>query len=329
MPVGIYLSGRFSISAKKEAEWLKRTGCKHRCFSFATVDPKGVTYSKEVAAALAMAEKKKINIMFDSGAHSLHVLTRSSKTRGKKAAVKQSFDIDKLQRQMYKRYVHFCSMHKDRWSFFVTLDFKRDQKIIYKMQKQFLKDGLKPMPVVHGESDINYWIKKHADMGHKYIALGGASFHKGSIDFYFDKAFELAEKLGLEYHGLAFTSLKYIVGWPWKSVDSSTWSRCAAFGQLVFPDFKNLRFYNVHVSEKQCDVKTSYNTMSKYNKDKLTRYLKDHGFDIKAMRDGSKGEEERHNWNGWMYSNLIQLMKEHGTDWNTLADRFVKWEPLI
>lgn len=329
MATAIYLSGRFSIDAKKEAAWLKVTKCKYRCFSFATVDPEGVTYSAPVAEALAVAEKKKVHIMFDSGAHSIHVLNRATKSRGKKAVVKQSLDLDQLQRQMYKRYITYCHANKSKWEFFVTLDFLRDQNVIYKMQKQFLKDGLKPMPVVHGESNIDYWIKKHADMGHRYIALGGASFHRGSINFYFDTAFNIAEKLGLEYHGLAFTSLKYITQWPWKSVDSSTWSRCAAFGQLVLPDFKSLRFYNIHVSEKGCDVKSSYNKMSKYHRDRLTSMLKDHGFDIKAMRDGSKGEKERHDWNGYMYSNLTTLMKEAGTDWGKMLSRKVEWESLI
>lgn len=329
MSVNIYLSGRFSINAKKEKEWLKKTGCKYRCFSYAVVDPLGINYSKDVAKALEICEKEKVAIMMDSGAHSIHVLTRSTKNRGTKASAKQTVDISKLQKEMYKRYIEYCHANKQKWAWFVTLDFKRDQNVIYKMQQQFKKDGLSPVPVIHGESDISKWIPKYVDMGHKLIALGGASFHKGTIEKYFDEAFEIAERLKISYHGLAFTSLRYITGWPWKSVDSSTWSRCAAFGQLVFPDFMRMRFYNVHVSERSCSVQTSYNTMSKYNRDKLKRSLQDYGFDIDAMRDGTKGEEERHNWNGFMYSNLTKLMKDQGISWDGLHSRRVQWEPLI
>ena len=218
--VAIYLSGRFSITAKKEAAWLKRTGCKHRCFSFAVTDPEGINYSKDVAKALTVCEKQKVNIMMDSGAHSIHVLNRATKDRGTKAKAKQSINIQEVQEKMYQRYVAYCKANKKKWAFYVTLDFLREQPVIYKQQQRFLKDGLHPMPVVHGESNIDYWIRKHADMGHKYIALGGATIHKGTLDFYFDTAFNLAAKLGLSYHGLAFTSLTMITRWPWKSVDS-------------------------------------------------------------------------------------------------------------
>jgi hypothetical protein len=53
--------------------------------------------------------------------------------------------------------------------------------------------------------------------------------------------------------------------------------------------------------------------------------LKDHGFDIKAMRDGSEGETERHDFNGYVYSNLGKM----GLDWDAAAMRKVTWEALI
>lgn len=319
----IYLSGRFSITAKKERAWLKRTGCKHRCFSFAVTDPLGINYSKEVVKALDVCEKKKINIMMDSGAHSIHVLTRSSRKRGAKAKTKQAVDINVLQQAMYERYVKYCHENKKKWSFFVTLDFKRDQNVIYKMQQQFRKDGLEAMPVIHGESKLEYWIKKHYDMGHRYMCLGGASFHRGSMAEYFDTAFNLGAKLSIKYHGLAFTSLTYITQWQWESVDSSTWSRCAAFGQLVFPDFKRNRFYNVHVSDRECKgVQHSLNKMRPIHQQALKTQMAQHGFDLDAMRTS---EEERHDWNGFVYSNLAKV----GLDWDAALERKVTWASLI
>lgn len=325
MDVEVYLSGRFSISAAKEKIWLERSKCKHRCFSFAVVDPEGINHSAQVVESLKVCEEAKVKIMMDSGAFSLHVYTRSTTKRGASAKTKQAHSVEDLQKKMYKNYVAYCLENKHKWAFYVTLDFKREQPIIYKMQKQFLRDGLSPMPVYHGESSLD-WLRKYVDMGHKYIAMGGGSFHKGSIEFYYDKCFDFAAKHGIVYHGLAFTSLKAITRWPWKSVDSSTWSRCAAFGQVVMPDFKRIRFYNVHVSERECKGMTnSYNTMSKYNQNQLRGLLKDHGFDIDAMRDDARGEEERHNWNGYMYSNLGNF----GYERDKLAERINTWESLI
>jgi hypothetical protein len=323
--VNIYLSGRFSLTAKKEAAWLKRTGCKYRCFSFAVVDPEGINYSEEVSKALTVCEKRKVSIMMDSGAFSLHMLTNASKKRGASAKAKQSFNVEELQKDMYKRYVKYCLANKEKWEFYVTLDFKRSQPVIYKMQQQFLRDRLAPMPVFHGDSPLD-WLHKHMDMGHKYIAIGGGSLHKGSLHYYLDKVFDFGAKHNLEFHGLALTSMKLITQFPWRSVDSSTWSRCAAFGHIIIPDFKHLCFYNVHVSERESKgSKAGYNQMSAINKDKLRAMLKDHGFDVDAMRDGVKGEEERHDWNGYMYSNLDKF----GMDWEWMASRKVEWESLI
>jgi len=301
----IYLSGRFTVNAAIEKAWLKRSGCKYRCFSFAVVNPekiKGMPTSAKVVEALKVCETKKVKIMMDSGAYSLHVFQRAQAKRTANAKVKQAIDINALQQQMFDGYVKYCLANKDKWEFYVTLDFKTDQNIIMDMQKKFLAKGLEPTPVYHGDSDID-WLRKHKDMGHSFICIGGARLHPGKhgLRYYFDKVFNYGAKHNLEYHGLAFTSLDIITSYPFKSVDSSTWSQTAAYGMVLLPDFRRGKFLNFHVSSRRSSNKNTHHDMSKKQKDYMIELFKQHGFDLKAMHDS---EVERHDWNGYLMSNL-------------------------
>lgn len=317
----IYLSGRFTTSTKIEKDWLKRSGCKHRCFSFATVCPikiQGLPQSKKVVEALAVCEKAKTKIMMDSGAFSLHVFRRALSKRTEKAKAKHSINIEALQEALFQAYVKYCKANKKKWEFYVTLDYAQDQEIIMAMQKKFLANGLKPTPVYHGDSDLD-WLRKHKDMGHSFICIGGARLHPGKdgLRYYFDKVFNFGAKHNLKFHGLAFTSLDIITSYPFKSVDSSTWSQTAAYGMILLPDFRRGKFLNFHVSDKRSSNPHSHHEMSKKQKDALAETLKFHGFDLKKMETS---EMERHDWNGYMMSNLEKfgVTQEPKRTWQNL-----------
>jgi hypothetical protein len=299
----VYLSGRFTLNTKIEKDWLKRTGCKHRCFSFAFMNETKLIpgfFNKKVCQAFKVCSDAKIKIMLDSGAYSTHAY--SLKTSRMVGDTSKRLDIETLQKKWFDDYVKFCYLHKDKVTFYVTLDFKKNQPMIYDMQKQFQVKGLAPMPVYHGDSSLD-WLSKHKDMGHNYICIGGLHLHKGKKGnkYYLEKVFNYGAKHGLVYHGLAMTSLDFIMTYPFKSVDSSTWSRTAAFGMLLLPDVRRRRFLNIHVSSRRSSNANTHHDMSKVQKDKLAEILKAHDFDLKAMKDS---EIERHDWNGYVMSNL-------------------------
>lgn len=325
MSTSIYLSGRFTVDADVEKAWLSRTGCKHRCFSFAFVGPLSIPgqslikFNPKVAAALKVCEDQKINIMMDSGAHSLHGIERQAiAKRTATAKAKQKFDINELRKYMFDVYCAYCRENKHKWAFYVTLDFRKKQEIIYQMQKDFEREGLAPTPVYHGDSSID-WLRKHKDMGHDFVCIGGATFHpgKGGLDYYFDKVFNFGAKHGMEFHGLAFTSLDIIMSWPFRSIDSSTWSRTAAFGMILIPDVRRRKFLNLHISDRRSSNQNSHLDMSSKQKDKIAELLKFHGFDLKAMH---KSEVERHDWNGYVMSNLdkFDVMPRLKRRWESL-----------
>lgn len=324
----LYLSGRFTTDTKIESAWLKITGNKYRCFSFANVVPGQMWYNDGVKAALKVCEEKKVGIMMDSGAHSLHKLASASKRRNTRASEKQAVNIEQVKDAMFKEYVKLCTKRKKLWNFYVTLDFIRHQPSIYAMQLRFEKEGLKPVPVYHGDHELD-WVLKYVDRGYDLIGVGNSKdFRKGykGYRYYLDRLFDLGAKHNIRYHGLAVTSLSLMTMYDWWSADSSTWSKVATFGCLTFPDRDRNIIYNLHVSKRKSNGGvTSFNNLPRRQKEMITEVIKDLGFDLAPMREIDGGETHRHTFNGFVFSNLDKL----GVDFTKQREKVVKWEPLF
>lgn len=321
----IYLGGRFSTSTKIEKAWLKRTGCKFRCFSFAAVHPECIHYSPNAEAALEVCEKKKVGIMMDSGAFSFRKFASSTKKRGGKV---HEIDPQKLQKEMYKVYRGFCLENAKKWDFYLTLDWRAHQPTIFKMQKRFVKDGLMPWPVYHGDMELD-WLKKYQDtFGSNFFGISSASisFRGKSYKahrFFYDRVFEYGAKHGMQFHGLAVTSLGLISMYPWFSVDSSTWVKSSIYGMITFPDREKNTIYNIHISDRQTNTSTpSYNNMSRKHRSMVETTIKDFGFTLKELRNGTAALEGRHDWNGMVFANVFDMV-------DTSVAKHVDWERLI
>lgn len=324
----VYLSGRFSTGTEIESAWLKRTGCKFRCFSFANLHPEAVNYSIAAVEALKVCEKNGIGIMMDSGAHTFHKFVAQTKRRSKISDSKKSIDIEALKDVMYGWYVDYCKQNKRKWNFYVTLDYKRHQPTIYRMQRKFIHDGLMPVPVYHGDTELQ-WLKKYRDLGCKLIAVGtggdirGAGFNFKRYRFFFDRVFEFCHKHDIKVHGLAITSMGLITAYPWWSVDSSTWVRASIYGMIAFPDRDKNVTYNLHISERKTNSGVaSYNNLPKMQRDKITSTIKELGFNLKELRDDKNGLEGRHTWNGMMFANIFNII-------DTKKIKHVEWERLV
>lgn len=317
----VYLSGGFSLNKKKERELIERAGCKYRCYSFAFISPEGFHYSNKMRECFDVAVKKKISVMLDSGCYSIHPFNLvRSKTWQKLVATGKAPTIEQLQKKMYIDYTTFIKKEflcgKD--SFYVTLDFRKNQPLIYRMQKRFLRSKLSPMPVYHGDAPL-HWLDKYKDMGHNYIAIGTIKRDPKHAIRYREKIFDYGAKHGLEFHGLAATNMKTIVKFPWKSVDSSSWTQSAAYGMVIMPDAVRNSFTNIHVSNKRLKSETGtiYRLLPRKARIEIAGILKDHGFDIKKMENDTS---EREVWNAYVFSNLdkFQLSTHSGIRWESL-----------
>lgn len=265
--------------------------------------------------------------MMDSGAFSFHRWAAQTRRRSEISKSKEEVDPEKLQLTMYKWYRDYCLRNKKKWDFFLTLDYKPHQPTIFAMQQRFIKDKLLPIPVYHGDSELD-WLKKYKDLGCDLIAVGaistdirGHSYKK--YRFFFDRVFEYAAKHGLKLHGLAVTSLSLITAYPWYSVDSSTWVRSSIYGMITFPDREKNTIYNIHISEKNTTTKVaSYNDMPAKQKSMVEATIKEFGFTLKELRDAKNGLEGRHTWNGKIFANVFDLV-------DTTKQKHVSWERLI
>lgn len=320
----VYLSGGFDLNYDLQKQVLERSGSKHRCFSFAFLLPENIHYSNRVVECQKACEEAKVKIMLDSGAYSLHSISRASSKRGSSVKIKQSLDIEQLQREFYNKYIGYVKekLKQKKLSFFVTLDYKKEQPLIYNMQHKFLKDGLNPTPVFHGDSPI-YWLHKYIDLGHKFICIGSVKRKRRSKEqmFFFDEIFNFGEKYGVKYHGLATTNLEGMIKFPWKSVDSTSWTLAASYGCLMLPPngFKS-KFSLIHVSNKRASSSlVSYNQLSLSQRSTINEYVSSLGFDINKLR---KSTFEREVWNAYIFANLKEILTVSIID-------HPKWENML
>lgn len=305
-----YLSGRFGVTGKQEADWIKRTGCNKRCWSFAFIKPGAFYYRPEMGSAYQASCDLKCHIAMDSSAFSFQQFTRKGRVE----------NIEKYRAKTIDQYIEFVHAESKKWDFYFNFDYRIHAPTVYKMQKFLEKHGLRPAPVFHGDDGLD-WLRKYIDEGHKVIGIGAAPHIRRTWEmkrFYLDQVFELTEKAGVLCHGLAFTSMSLAFSYPWYSVDSSTWSRFAAFGQVVFVNPINQTLDHLHISERHSEKVSSYNRMPKDVQKEIRKQIESPGFDFKTLRNDLN---ERAVYNGWVYSHLPELGIKKGvgkTKWMRL-----------
>jgi hypothetical protein len=111
-----------------------------------------------------------------------------------------------------------------------------------------INHALSPVPVVHYGTDLN-WLRLYMEKGYPLIGLGGLVGSTGTADCirWLDRAFELvcsgADRLPMvKIHGFGVTAYDILVRYPWWSVDSSSWTKIAAFGGILVPHKRNSGF---------------------------------------------------------------------------------------
>lgn len=146
---------------------------------------------------------------------------------------------------------------------YVTVDAIFDPAKSWEIQ-QYMEGtlGLRPLPVVHYGAPMK-WVERYISAGHDYIGIGGLGQGVSKAEFFAwgDRLFGLLCP-GPSYlpvaktHGFAMTSWELMARWPWYSVDSASWVKAAAFGQIYVPHKRGGRYrfdespYFLHVSAK-------------------------------------------------------------------------------
>lgn len=115
------------------------------------------------------------------------------------------------------------------------------------INQQRMKDaGLKPIPVFH-QGERYHWLEQMLRDGETYIGLSPSKFNrlvdkKRWLDGVFNILTDQQGRPLVKTHGFAATSLSLTMQYPWRSVDSTTWSLTPGYGQIIVPSLEGGKF---------------------------------------------------------------------------------------
>jgi hypothetical protein len=310
----LYLSG--SSSGKKHEQALIKHGCTHRCYSFAYCSPEGFNYASKMKEALETSVDMGVGVMMDSSAASFHGLLRK-----RKVGVHKREDITKLRDSTVSQYVEYAKEHRREWDWYVNFDYTHDSKICWHMQKYLEKEGLHPIPVIHGGQDID-WFRRYCEDGYKLIGLGGMTQRKGYkyARMIFDRIFNIAAKYDVKLHGFGITNLTLMFMYPWHSVDSASWVKIAAYGSILHVDQNRGMVSEMHFTNKNATGKTKYAHMLPALKKEAARDIEDNGFKVRDLR---KDSFARCLYNVHVFTKKLHILKE------IVSSNRARWRSLL
>lgn len=313
----IFLSGWQATNYARELAVIQSGYLQARCFSFAHITkiPGLPYYVPGAVAALDICIQNKIPIMFDSGV----VSWRSYRATCEKQ--KNSKALAKLcnEQEFIQLYVDHIKTNCHNYELYMTIDLERVAKNIFERHFKIEAMGIKPVPVFHGDSTVD-WIKKYADKGHDLIAIASwRTLRNGREQFrrYMDAVFGVSEKLKIRIHGLAFTALYQLFEFPFWSVDSSSWSRVAGYGGIMLFDPDKCRLSNINISDRATAGSENLHKLNPKAMESVKEHVTADGFDFETLRTDFV---QRHIFNARAMHLMAQAAeKRHRTgNWNLL-----------
>jgi hypothetical protein len=132
-----------------------------------------------------------------------------------------------------------------------NVDVLTNPELTWEVQRFFEEEhGVQPVPVVHSRTSLKYLERDLAAGRYDLIGLGGPGIPaRGegilrclkNYERWADEAYMLICPASngrmplVKTHGFAITSWRFLCRWPWWSVDSTSWTKLAAYGWLYVP----------------------------------------------------------------------------------------------
>lgn len=312
----LFFSGWQATRRERELEVIKAGRIKHRCFSFTMLQrmPGLPYYLPHLQGAYDACIENGIGIMMDSGVVSWRSYRASLIKRQKEKELAKLCGED----EFIRLYVDYCKANMKKWDLYMTIDLERNAASILERHKRIEKMGIRPIPVFHGDSTVDF-LRKYYDMGHKLIALASWPTLRTSHEQkrrYLDGCFALAAKLGFELHGLAMTAGWMLLEFPWYSVDSSSWSRVAGYGGIMRFDPITQRTSVLHVSERHSADRGAGAKLNQRMMLRIKEEIETEGYDFEALRTSFVA---RHVYNAASMMQIVDIAeKRHRVGWNLL-----------
>lgn len=171
--------------------------------------------------------------------------------------------------QYMRSYAKFVKKYGIAVDHCANVDVIGNAKLTWRNQKFLEEEGIRPVPVVHFKSDLR-WLKHYIDKGYEFIAIGGlvGSAGQNTCQGWLDRAFDLLCRTpngnpAVNIHGFGITDLSILLRYPWFSVDSASWTKVAAYGNILVPRWKAGKYiFGVH-KELPYLLKTSMDSPDK------------------------------------------------------------------
>ena len=156
---------------------------------------------------LDLADKGYINLLIDSGAFTAY---KSG----------EPIDID--------TYIEACKRYESKVWKYIALDVIWDNKGTEENLNKMVKAGLKPIPVLTADSNIEL-INDYVNINEN-VCVAGGTICKGD---WMKQRYQQAASRGAKVHGLGFVKFPDVYRLPLYSVDSSAWTVGQVFGNAV------------------------------------------------------------------------------------------------
>lgn len=170
--------------------------------------------------------------------------------------------------------------------------------------------GLRPVPVVHFRTDLK-WLDYYIRQGYEIIGLGGLVGSldlkecKGWIDRCFDFVCNTSNRMPMvKIHGFGITTFEMMVRYPWYSLDSTSWTKAGAYGNLYVPRMKDGKFVfdTLGKQRRPYIIKVSYEAYVNKLSSRQAKYVQEGkkkrpkpftGAHIERMSEGEKEVVDR------------------------------------
>jgi len=132
-------------------------------------------------------------------------------------------------------YADWVEKYADLIQVYSVLDVIKDAETTRLNQLKMEERGLRPLPAFHVLEDFS-WLEKYLE-DHTYVALGvaGMQGRRKAVMRWLAQCFKMAQGRAV-FHGFGLTGWEVMKSFPWYSVDSSSWTQCARWGQIQMWD---------------------------------------------------------------------------------------------
>ena len=316
----LYLSGWNATTGEREQAVIDHGYIRYRCFSFANlVKLPGLPYcSKNTIGAYNACVSSGVGIMHDSGVVSWRTHMNTLAKQGKTKQLAEML----TEQEFIQSYVDRVKAESHNWDdapqnksrFYMTIDLARVSSDIFRRHEALEALGIRPIPVLHGDDNVEKYIGKYADRGYKLIALATAKVLRNSrsqFRAYLEACFNAGAKYGVEFHGLGITSPSRMIELPWFSTDSSSWSRVAGYGGIMMYDDRRQRLDTFHISDQVSAGKGHEMKLNSRMMAFVKEYVEHKGYDFHALQTDFV---QRHCFNSRSMDELTQAAtKLHGS----------------